>query len=330
MTHEEKFLERAIIKFGNKFDYSSFVYINAKTKGIIICPEHGEFYKTPEKHIAKDSHGCNKCYYDYKKKLDRSNYNYNKPITSKVEFIKKSKLKFRDKFLYNLDNYNGIVSNNIEITCPEHGKFYMTPRAHLLSNTGCNKCGDIIRRKSNTNSYEDSIEVVDKIHNHKYIYPMENKDIYINKKTKIKIICPEHGEFIKSINKHQAGQGCFRCKVNSMVKHKILVGGYSHILFDNDPSLKNRDATLYYFSINNGEFYKIGITTNDPRDRGKSLKSKSKGFIKNYNIIYTEKMSLYDAFLKEESILQKFSDKRTYTKWTTELFNEDVLLKDKK
>jgi hypothetical protein len=57
----------------------------------------------------------------------------------------------------------------------------------------------------------------------------------------------------------------------------------------NDPSLKNRDATLYYFFINNGEFYKIGITINDPRDRGKSLKSKSKGF-KNYNI-HTERMS---------------------------------------
>jgi hypothetical protein len=99
-----------------------------------------------------------------------------------------------------------------------------------------------------------------------------------------------------------------------MVDHKILVGGYSHILFDNDPSLKNRDATLYYFSINNGEFYKIGITINDPRDRGKSLKSKSKGFTKIIILYTTERMSLYEAFLKEESILEKFSDKRTYTK----------------
>ena len=84
---------------------------------------------------------------------------------------------------------------------------------------------------------------------------------------------------------------------------------------------------MYYLSINNGEFYKIGITTTDPRDRGKSLKSKSKGFIKNYDIIYTEEMSLYNAFLKEEYILNKFSENRTYKKWTTELFNKDVLEK---
>ena len=327
MTHEEKFLERAIIKFGNKFDYSSFIYINAKTKGIIICPKHGEFLKTPEKHISKDSNGCNECYYDKCRNTKREKYESTPRIT-KEKLLERVTTQFGNKFLYNLDNYNGIVSNNIEITCPEHGKFYMTPRAHLLSISGCNKCSYIIIKKSKTKSYEDVIKIVKNIHGNKYIYPIENKDIYINQKTKIKIICPEHGEFIKTINKHQAGQGCFRCKINSMVEHKILVGGYSHILFDNDPSLKNRDATLYYFSINNGDFYKIGITTNDPRDRGKSLKSKSKGFIKNYNIIHTEKMSLYDAFLKEESILEKFSDKRTYTKWTTELFSEDVLLKD--
>ena len=326
MTHEEKFLERAIVKFGDKFDYSSFIYINAKTKGKIICPIHGEFLKTPEKHISKDSNGCNKCYYDKCRNTKREKYE-SSPRIKKKDLLERYFIKFGNKFLYNLDNYNGVVSNDIEITCPEHGKFNMTPRAHLLSKSGCNKCSDIIRIKSNTSSYDNSIEIVKKIHNNKYIYPIENKNIYVNKYSKIKIICPEHGEFTKSMTKHQSGQACFSCKINTMVSHKILVGGYSHILFENDPSLKEKDAILYYLSINNGEFYKIGITTTDPRDRGKSLKSKSKGFIKNYDIIYTEEISLYDAFLKEEYILNKFSENRTYTKWTTELFNKDVLEK---
>ena len=38
---------------------------------------------------------------------------------------------------------------------------------------------------------------------------MDNKKIYVNKRTKIKIICPEHGEFIKSVQKHQSGQGLY-------------------------------------------------------------------------------------------------------------------------
>lgn len=328
MNHYEKFLEKSKSKFGDKFDYSKFIYINAKTKGIIICPLHGEFLKTPEKHTEKNSHGCNECYREYRKTLDNSNYNYN-PEISKNKFIIKTKSKFGDKFIYDLKNYTEITGNNISIICPEHGEFEMNPRAHLLSNTGCNKCGDIIRRKSNTNTYEDSIEVVRKLHNNKYIYPIDNKKIYVNKRTKIKIICPEHGEFIKSVQKHQSGQGCFSCKVNEMVTNKVLVGGYSHILFESDPSLKDKNAILYYLSINDGEYYKVGITTINPKNRGNSIKSKSKGYIKNFDIIYTEEMSLYDAFLKEESILNEYSNKRVFTKWTTELFSEDVLNKDK-
>ena len=83
MTNEEKFLERAIVKFGDKFDYSSFIYINAKTKGIIICPIHGEFLKTPEKHISKDSNGCNKCYYDKCRNTKREKYESSPRIEKK-------------------------------------------------------------------------------------------------------------------------------------------------------------------------------------------------------------------------------------------------------
>jgi hypothetical protein len=49
---------------------------------------------------------------------------------------------------------------------------------------------------------------------------------------KIKIICREHGEFIKSAQKHLSGQGCFKCKVKQMVEDGILVGGYSEELFN--------------------------------------------------------------------------------------------------
>ena len=44
----EIFKERAQKLFPN-YDYSKSVYVNAKTKVIIICPEHGEFLVTPNK-----------------------------------------------------------------------------------------------------------------------------------------------------------------------------------------------------------------------------------------------------------------------------------------
>ena len=43
----------------NKYDYSKSLYINDKTKIIIICPIHGEFSQTPSCH--KKGTGCERC-----------------------------------------------------------------------------------------------------------------------------------------------------------------------------------------------------------------------------------------------------------------------------
>ena len=45
---------------GDKYDYSKVVYKNIDNKVCIICPEHGEFYQTPYKHII-EKQGCPKC-----------------------------------------------------------------------------------------------------------------------------------------------------------------------------------------------------------------------------------------------------------------------------
>jgi len=49
------------------------------------------------------------------------------------------------------------------------------------------------------------------IHNNKYDYSLVN---YINTDTKIKIICPIHGEFEQTPYKHIKGQGCKNCGYN--------------------------------------------------------------------------------------------------------------------
>ena len=43
----------------DKYDYSKVKYINNHTKICIICPEHGEFWQTPAKHLMGS--GCLKC-----------------------------------------------------------------------------------------------------------------------------------------------------------------------------------------------------------------------------------------------------------------------------
>ena len=60
MGIKEKFIDKANIKHSNKFDYSLFEYVKAKVKGIIICPDHGQFEQTPDKHL-NSKYACPTC-----------------------------------------------------------------------------------------------------------------------------------------------------------------------------------------------------------------------------------------------------------------------------
>ena len=55
----EYFIKKAKRIHGDKYDYSKTEYIDCHTKVCIICPEHGEFWQSPDGHLQ--GHGCSKC-----------------------------------------------------------------------------------------------------------------------------------------------------------------------------------------------------------------------------------------------------------------------------
>lgn len=55
----EDFIKKAKEIHCDKYDYSKVNYINNSIKVCIICPEHGEFWQTPNDHL--DKHGCPEC-----------------------------------------------------------------------------------------------------------------------------------------------------------------------------------------------------------------------------------------------------------------------------
>ena len=59
-----KFIEKAKEKYKDKYDYSKSEYVDMKTKILVICPEHGEFYVTPRAHLAHGS--CPNCFNPHK------------------------------------------------------------------------------------------------------------------------------------------------------------------------------------------------------------------------------------------------------------------------
>lgn len=121
----EIFIKESEERFGKGvFDFSKTVYENSGKKVCIICPEHGDFWVTPS-NFKNYTKGCPKCSHKSK-------------VTTE-EFIRRSKLKFNDKFDYSKTEYI-TKKTRVIITCPIHGDFEMLPENHLNSPTGCSLC----------------------------------------------------------------------------------------------------------------------------------------------------------------------------------------------
>ena len=56
---KDAFIEKAKYIHNDRYDYSKVEYVNAHTKVCIICPEHGEFWQTPNNHL--NGNGCPLC-----------------------------------------------------------------------------------------------------------------------------------------------------------------------------------------------------------------------------------------------------------------------------
>ncbi len=56
---KDEFIEKAQEIHKGKYDYSKVNYVNYSTKVCIICPEHGEFWQTPNIHLYGG--GCPAC-----------------------------------------------------------------------------------------------------------------------------------------------------------------------------------------------------------------------------------------------------------------------------
>ena len=97
------------------------------------------------------------------------------------------------------------IQTKVLIICQDHGEFLQTPNNHKRG-IGCSECAG---NKALTT--EEVIADFRKVHGDCYDY---SKTDYINRKTKVVIICPEHGEFLQKPINHKRGQGCRRCVDN--------------------------------------------------------------------------------------------------------------------
>ena len=201
----DKFIEEARTIHGDKYDYSKVDYIDARTKVCIICPEHGEFWQEPSKHITGKKSGCPKCAIEKMK-------------DTRETFIEKAKKIHGDKYDYSLVEYSNSTSK-VCIICPKHGKFFQTPNKHL-SGEGCYYCGRERTISSLFSNTEEFVKKAKEVHGNKYDY---SKTEYIHNQKKVCIICPEHGEFWMTPNNHIGVKNKCGCPICNMSKLELFV-----------------------------------------------------------------------------------------------------------
>jgi len=169
---------------GNRYDYKGVDYKNSHSKVKIVCSFHGEFEQRPNNHLR--GQGCLKCKVAEKTK-------------SGEVFIEDAKKIHGNKYGYSRVDYKHSHSK-VKIVCSLHGEFEQRPTDHLQG-YGCLKC----KVAEQTKSTEVFIEDAKKVHGNKYDYTHVD---YKNAMSKVKISCPEHGEFEQRPSDHLRGQGC--------------------------------------------------------------------------------------------------------------------------
>lgn len=133
------------------------------------------------------------------------------------KFIEKAKTVHGGKYDYSKVEYVDSTTP-VCIICPIHGEFWQTPVVHAKG-SGCPKCANKKRGDTFRWTTEKFIEEAHKVHGEKYDYSHVK---FENTNTNVRIICPEHGEFMQKPNNHLQGQGCPKCSHRGLSKEEII------------------------------------------------------------------------------------------------------------
>ena len=271
-------------------------YVNNNTNIKIVCPDHGIFEQTPISHLSG-----NKC-----------KYCTGKAKLNTTIFAEKGKIIHNNYYSYN----NAVYIDNktkVLITCPIHGDFLQSPTCHINRKAGCPQCSKCKKYTNETFAEKGKI-----IHNNFYDYSLVD---YINNKTNVKIICPNHGVFEQCPSSHiNHRSNCPLCMSNSSRGEIEWIASFNNPNIIKPPSLKINGKTYHpdgYDTITNtvyeynGDFYHGNPIKYNPED----INPKNKI---SYGQLYQEtldKKAAYEAAgYKVISIWGSEWDKRTRRK----------------
>ena len=211
---EQRFLEKAKARHGDKFNYSKVKYTSSVAPVIIICKKHGEFTQSPAKHISS-KYACLKCQLESR-------------MTSCRSFAMQALKLYQGKYVYELYD-NKRRDEKIKIFCIEHNCYFeQTIGLHLNGHVGCKFCSQ--RQRSLTRKDIDKKEFIDKFVQ-KYGSEFDfSKVDYIDNTTPVRIKCLKHDREFYQIRKYiykNAVCSCPECKQELRYERNKLMYEYN-------------------------------------------------------------------------------------------------------
>lgn len=317
----EQFVEKGRKKHGDKYEYFKETYVNSHTKTKIYCNTcHRYFYQMPSMHVSKN--GCPHC------------NPMPKPL-SHEEFVARTKISHPN--LEVLSEYKG-KDNYVTVRCKIHDYTYKTTPHRLIAGNNCQKCYNERRGETLRKSIEQILKECREIHGSKYEYPSIDNE-YKTSASKITIICPVHGRFKQSMNKHViCRHGCPKCNQSHMERDIMKLLEKYNIRYDYQKRFNwlGQKSLDFYLPEHNiaiecqGEQHFLprkifkgeeGLNYNIQRDIAKNLACKEnninllyiipkkyikKSFQKKFlNIYKEENVLIYEDILKDNNILIK-------------------------
>lgn len=192
---QQRFIDKAVAKYGNKYDYTQVEYTRAHDSVTVVCPTHGEFTVTPSDHINRNV-GCTKCSGRFQQNTE--------------SFIELAQTVHGTKYSYNNTTYIN-SKTDVTITCREHGDFNQNPNSHTYKKHGCPKCSGKSRW-----TWDRFLEQAHNIHNNKYLYHQPTE--ILSSDSQLSIVCSVHGTFKQRITDHiHRRTGCPQCSATGYV-----------------------------------------------------------------------------------------------------------------
>lgn len=233
MGHDE-FVRRATLKHVGRYSYELTQFTSTKKKVIVSCPEHGPFEQVAGAHLYH-GHGCPGC------SAESNGY-------KAADFIALARERFGDRF-----NYDKVVyvdsKVHVTITCSIHGDFDQSPNCHLRSTKSCPPCGREAVGLASRGTLDLFIEKSVEVHGNRYDY---SRAEYVDIRTPVVIICPDHGPFEMQPVSHYRGTRCPPCRESRgevAVRRELEKAGVDFVAQWTHPTLRRKRLLRFDFAI---------------------------------------------------------------------------------